>query len=175
MERGSRADSRLLIRVAGVDDAENLFQVQRASALAAFGHIFPPNLYPFPDEAERTRWNEYLRSNGRTVLIAEFGSRPPVGVVVLSDNVIERLFVHPDHWGEGVGTRLHDEAVARFRRQGFSVCKLWVLEKNHQARRFYENRGWRIDGRKRESPFPPNPIAIGYTLTLIELSNVDVG
>jgi GNAT superfamily N-acetyltransferase len=44
----------------------------------------------------------------------------------------------PDAAGQGLGTRLLDEAG--------DVTALWVLEENHVGRRFYERRGWQPDG-----------------------------
>ena len=41
--------------------------------------------------------------------------------------------------------------------------RLWVLEENHRARRFYEKRGWRLNGETRVVPYPPNPLDVGYT------------
>jgi putative hydrolase of the HAD superfamily len=153
------------IRTAGPDDAEALFQLQRSSALAAFQHIFPSAEYPFPDEAERERWTSYVSEPAATVLVAEFaGAR--VGVVVLEGDEIVRLFVVPERWGAGIGTLLHDSAIKLARAEGRSHSRLWVLKENHMARSFYKRRGWKLDGRSRVSRFPPNPIAVGYTLLL---------
>jgi hypothetical protein len=41
-----------------------------------------------------------------------------------------------------------------------------VLEQNARARRFYERRGWRLNGDARVAPFPPYPIDVGYTIEL---------
>ena len=41
-------------------------------------------------------------------------------------------------------------------------AKLWTLEENWNGRRFYENRGWTLNGETRVVPFPPNPIDVGY-------------
>jgi hypothetical protein len=41
-----------------------------------------------------------------------------------------------------------------------------VLEQNARARRFYERRGWVLDGTERVVPFPPHPLDVGYTLSL---------
>ncbi|MEW5987176.1 MAG: GNAT family N-acetyltransferase [Chloroflexota bacterium] len=155
--------SDLIIRLASPEEAEDLFAVQRASALAAFHHIFPPDQFPFPDEAERKRWREYLQSGASEVLVAEREGQI-LGIVVLTGDVIERLFVHPDYWRQGVGSRLHDEAIQRFLDRGLDSCRLFVLEENRNARRFYERRGWEIDGRRMESMFPPHPVGIGYTV-----------
>lgn len=86
------------------------------------------------------------------------------GVAVVDDTTLERLFVAPDQWGNGVGTLLHDEVVDLLRERGRTQCELWVLEENRQARNFYEKRGWKLDGRTRQARFPPFPPAMGYTL-----------
>ena len=72
----------------------------------------------------------------------------------------------PDFWGAGVARALHDRAVARLRELGHERARLWVLEQNQGARRFYERRGWRPDGSTRVVPYPPNPLDVGYTLEL---------
>ena len=77
---------------------------------------------------------------------------------------LERLYTHPNAWGRGVGSRLHDEAVELIRGLGSSRCSLWVLEANERARSFYETRGWRLNGDTRVVPYPPNPVDVGYSL-----------
>ncbi len=72
----------------------------------------------------------------------------------------------PDAQGTGVGSVLHDEALAANRALGAELCRLWVLDENQAARRFYERRGWYADGRTRRTPFPPQPLTLGYTLEL---------
>jgi GNAT superfamily N-acetyltransferase len=55
------------------------------------------------------------------------------------------IYVDPDRWGGGVGRRLID--VARAGLSGtFEQMRLWVLEENHRARRFYERAGMTPDG-----------------------------
>jgi hypothetical protein len=41
-------------------------------------------------------------------------------------------------------------------------AKLWTLEENWEARRFYERRGWTLNRETRVVPFPPNPIDVQY-------------
>jgi hypothetical protein len=38
-----------------------------------------------------------------------------------------------------------------------------VLEENRRARRFYEKRGWRMNGETRVVEYPPHPIDVGYS------------
>ena len=59
-----------------------------------------------------------------------------------------------------------EDGVADFRELGSASCRLWVLEDNSRARRFYERRGWRENGDTRVVEFPPNPLDLGYSLDL---------
>jgi GNAT superfamily N-acetyltransferase len=87
--------------------------VQREASLAAFAHIFPPERYPFPDAAIRRSWDEVLASPDAVVLLAEDADGPAGVVSYFPDRgLLERLFVAPRRWGTGVGSDLHDRAVA---------------------------------------------------------------
>lgn len=154
----------LTIRVAGGDDVEALLAIQRAGSLVAFAEIFPPERYPFPDDAVRKRWREAVSDADRRVLIAE-RDQQPVGMVAFGPGRLDALYVLPAEWRGGIGSRLHDEAVDELRTVS-TEARLWVLERNVVARRFYERRGWRLDGRERVVPFPPHPLDVGYTLPL---------
>jgi hypothetical protein len=56
--------------------------MQRAAALAGFAHIFPPDKYPFPDEAEHLRWMEIFQSPNVVILVAEREGQPGGGAVI---------------------------------------------------------------------------------------------
>ena len=148
-----------MIREAGPGDEELLLEVQRAASLAALAHVFPPDRYPFPDEAIRERWRDQVRRRDATTLLAEVDGQP-AGLVSFSPGWLESLFVVPQHWGTGLAARLHDEAVAALERP----CHLWVLEANPRARTFYDRRGWLADGERRPANFPPWPPELRYTL-----------
>ncbi len=145
-----------MIRRSGRDEAETHFAVQRAACVDAFPHIFPPELYPFPDDEIRERW----RNATGTVLVAERESRV-VGVALVDAGWLHGFYVVPEYWGTGVADELHDEALAVS-----SDCpelRLWVLEGNRRARRFYEKHGWQENGAKRIVEYPPNPVDVGYS------------
>jgi GNAT superfamily N-acetyltransferase len=98
------------VRSARPDEAETLFELQRSSALAGFAHIFDPIDHPFPDEAERSRWASYVTTSTATVLVAEYEA-DPVGVAVVEGDELVRLFVAPQRWGMGIGSRLHEAVI----------------------------------------------------------------
>ena len=149
------------------DEAELLFELYRRTALVAYAHVFPPERYPFPDEAVRASWRDVVAKHGREheVAVAE-DEGAVVGAVVAAPGTLEHLFVVPERWGTGVADALHDAALAVSREAGAEVCRLEVLEENRRARRFYERHGWRLDGRRRPGEFPPHPAVVGYSLPL---------
>lgn len=155
---------RLSIRPATPEDAGTLYTIHRESVLRAYVHIFPPDRYPFPDREMRAHWVESLAEEDRDVLIAE-RSGSPIGFVMVSPGWLKHLFVRPAEWGRGTGGVLHDEAVELLRGHG-ELARLWVLEENERARRFYEARGWRRDGERRRADYPPYPPVLRYALRL---------
>ncbi len=139
-------------------DFRLLAEIQEAASLAGLAHIFPPDEYPFPRAEVLARWRDY---DGE-VFVDEEG----LGFAATGEEWLNGLYVRPEAWGSGVAGRLHDRAVAALRAAGVTTARLWVLEHNERARRFYERRGWYLDGTVREVPFPPNPIDVGYSLEL---------
>jgi len=158
-------DDKIKIRRGVAADAEALTELQRSTCLVAYGHIFPPELYPFPIEATKEHWRQTLTAHEETVLVAG-RKNVPAGVIAYRSDYVHSLFVAPDEWGKGIGGLLHDAAVRELASGGIGRCNLWVMEENHRARRFYEARGWVPDGRTDTSRFPPHPRLLAYQLVL---------
>jgi len=57
------------------------------------------------------------------------------------------LYLDPEVWRRGIGTRLHSAALDRLRSCGFTHAGLWVLDTNERALRFYDRAGWTDTGR----------------------------
>ena len=135
-----------------------LAEIQEAASLAGLAHVYPPERYPFPREAVLARWAGH---EGEIFLDPE-----ERGFAATRDGWLDGLYVRPEWWGTGVAGELHDRAVAALRAGGVETARLWVLEANGRARRFYERRGWYLDGDTRVVPFPPHPLDVGYSLDL---------
>ena len=58
------------------------------------------------------------------------------------------IYIDPDRQGRGTGKLLFTAAVDALTSAGFRVMRLWVLEENHPARRFYEHLGMAPDGER---------------------------
>jgi putative acetyltransferase len=154
-----------VIRPARTDDVESLLAIQRAACVKAFAHIYPPELYPFPDDDIRGMWRDALEDADVEAYVADVDGEP-VGSVSIRDAFLSTLYVVPEHWRGGVGTALHDLALERLSARGNDEAKLWTLEENWTGRSFYEHRGWSLNGETRVVPFPPNPIDVGYSKPL---------
>jgi RimJ/RimL family protein N-acetyltransferase len=138
-------------------DAETHWRVQRDACLPALAHVFPPDEYPFPDAEVLARWRGFTG----LVLAAERDGTV-VGIAGVEDCWLHGFYVRPEWWGTGVADELHAAALDAM--PDCAKLQLWVLEENHRARRFYEKRGWRLNGETRVVPYPPSPLDVGYSL-----------
>jgi GNAT superfamily N-acetyltransferase len=157
---GSGLDGTVQLRAGSGTDAEACLAVQRRSTIKGYAQIFPQDQYPFPDDVVRAEWVARLASPAQVVLAVVDGE--VVGTVSARPPRLEALFVVPEHWGGAVASRLHDEALWLITAAGCESAQLDVMVDNARARRFYERRGWVLDGRRMELPFPPYPMLVGY-------------
>jgi GNAT superfamily N-acetyltransferase len=153
------------LRPAITDDLETLLAIQRESAVDAFAHVYPPERYPFPNDAIREVWAEALADPEVEVYVAE-DDGIPVGAVSVGKGYLGTLYVLPVYQGRGVGSALHDLALERLGALGFREARLWTLEGNASGRRFYEKRGWTLTGETRVVPYPPSPVDVQYVKPL---------
>jgi GNAT superfamily N-acetyltransferase len=149
-------------RRAGLDDLDILLAIQKAAAVAGFANVFPQELYPFPEGEIRETLRVQLADPANAALLDD----EERGFAVVGEGWLHRLYVRPAEWGSGVAGVLHDDALAVLREDGSTAVSLWVLADNARARRFYERRGWRLNGDERTVPFPPFPLDVGYALDL---------
>jgi ribosomal protein S18 acetylase RimI-like enzyme len=142
------------IRDATIADAAGIATVRVRGWQAAYRGLLPDDgLDRLSIERDTGIWRSRL------------ASPPPDGVMVVADvgeivgfcaggpdrdddslGEIYALYVHPDRWHGGIGTRLLDAASGRLAAAGFTELVLWVLATNTPARRFYASRGWVHDG-----------------------------
>lgn len=113
----------------------------------AYSHVFPEEFLAHLDLDRREQWFAARISVGEGLIVAEAGSEP-AGFCFFGDSSDEgwgevfAIYVHPDHWGEGHGRRLLVAAERGLAERSHRRALLWVLDKNHQARDFYERQGW---------------------------------
>ena len=147
----------MTIRRAVSGDAETVGRIHVESWNVAYRGIMPDDVIARTDLAYRTTfWADRIADQAWPVfLIEEEGSAVAFCQMIPSRDAdddptrvghITSLHVLPHLRGHGYGRTLIDHVCAEFRRRGFAEVTLWVLEENRDARRFYEKRGFHLDG-----------------------------
>jgi ribosomal protein S18 acetylase RimI-like enzyme len=121
------------IRRAARNDASEIAEVCLRSRAASIPAIPPP----VHSDDEVRAWFSDVVVPTKEVWVAEIDGTL-VALLVLEDDWIDQLYVHPDHTRMGLGERLVDLAKQRRPRR----LQLWTFQANHGARRFYERHGF---------------------------------
>lgn len=153
--------ARVMIRPARSDDAPGLTAVKVASWSDAYDQIFPSEFLSSLDYPSQY-WDRHLE--GLVVAVDDDQIIGYCSHAAADDEgwgEIRAIYVHPRHQGQGHGSRLLARGISGLRERGLSRALLWVIDRNLQARGFYEARGFSIG-----SPFRIEDIG-GTQVTLI--------
>jgi len=146
-----------MIRNATVYDAQQIARVHIDSWRRAYRGMILDSVLDELDVADRAeRWVSILTSSDWPCFVAESKSGV-VGFVHISScrdddlnpsefGEITALYISPDNWRMGVGSKLLHSSLERLKELEFSKTSLWVLEENKQGRLFYEKHGFVADG-----------------------------
>src|ERR1700709_307410 len=93
-----------MLREATLDDLTALRDLEREANLAALGHVFPPDRYPFPDDDVLARWALVLAEPGVRVLVRDAEDGIDL-FAAYDDRSLRHLAVRPARWGEGLASR----------------------------------------------------------------------
>ena len=139
-----------MFRHATVLDAVALRDLERAANLVALAHVFPPQSHPYPDQVVLDRWQDVLAEPTTTTLVGE-DAQGLTAFAAFDEVTLLHLAVRPDLWGSGLAATLMSAVPS---------VRLWCLEENHRALRFYERLGWRPTGTEKAETFPPFPVLV---------------
>lgn len=159
----------LVFRRASTPDAEALLALERDASLAALGHVFPADRFPYPEADVLARWHLVLADPDTVVEVVDVaGGSGGLLCAVAHDaqGTVRQLAVSPGRWGEGLGSAALRHAEAALAAAGHRVLRLWVLSDNRRARSLYERHGWRATGDTQPAPWPPYPTEVGYARRL---------
>lgn len=137
----------LAIRPARPDDVPAIRPVTRASWRAAYDDL-PP------EDELRSRWERWYDSEALEQQISH-----PDGIFLVTERdgrlvgiahavpgwdppELARLYVDPDVWGEGIGSRLLEETLEAVSEEGIPRIVLRVHRGNDRAVAFYRARGF---------------------------------
>jgi ribosomal protein S18 acetylase RimI-like enzyme len=147
------------LRHATERDAPAIAEVHVRSWQQAYRGQLPQSFLDSLSVADRAdSWRRWLASTpaaDRPFWVAEV-ARAVVGFVTTGPSRDEdappgtsevyAIYVAPECWEKGIGSRLLEHAVHDLRRHGYAAATLWCLGTNAQARGFYERARWRTDG-----------------------------
>ena len=153
------------IRRAQPDDAAAIARLHVRAWQHAYPGLVPQHYLDSLDATERAGlWSQILTATAwprRGVFVATgpgpaghdsvlgFSAMAPSGDEDADPAVvgeIQTVYVDPTVWGTGTGSLLLARALDELRAAGFGTATLWTLDTNERARRFYERRGWVLDG-----------------------------
>ncbi|MDT0407520.1 MULTISPECIES: GNAT family N-acetyltransferase [Streptomyces] len=139
----------IMLRRAGESDARGAAEVWLRSFAAAL-----PGVRRAHSDDEVREWFTYVVVPGMETWVAETDGGDLVGVLALSDDELEQLYLSPEARGQGLGERF--VALAKERRP--AGLDLWTFQVNTPARRFYERHGFVVaeetDGARNEEKEP---------------------
>ncbi len=172
----------MLIRPAKTADAANIARVHIAAWQSAYAGLFPDDfLMSLSLESREAQWVWTLTGSTNKTAVAErdgkivgFVSYGPAHDDDCDPELVAEIiaiYVDPDSWGNQIGTMLYEFAADDLSGQSFVVVTLWVLEANARARRFYERRGFELDGKTSTNSLGPPLQVVGYRRELLAESS----
>jgi RimJ/RimL family protein N-acetyltransferase len=154
--------SSLIVREATVDDAEPVALIQVRAWQAAYAGIVPDDILAGLDTVERAlQRRAHLADPNRVTthlvavrdaVIVGYADIGPYGLFRNPERQdpdvgeVYAIYVDPGHWGTGAGWALMRAGLAHLTAHRPRPVRVWVLDANERARRFYERCGFIPDG-----------------------------
>ena len=157
----------MVVRPAGPGDADVLAEVAAATfALACPPHVTQQSIDTFiADVLSRESFERYLDDRARDLFVSVAGERVTGYAMVVHGEPadpgvqaaltlrptaeLSKIYVLPDHHGEGTSRLLMAAAIEVARARGAAGVWLGVNQENERAQRFYAKSGFERVGTKR--------------------------
>ena len=161
MTRLAAGSGRWTLRPMVAADLPELVDVQERGAVLGLADVFPQAQYPFPRDDVSRRWAQELADPAIDAYVVSGPGGEILGFAARRGDEVLHVGTAPETWGSGLAGWLHEALVATFPPE-VRRLRLWVLEGNGRARRYYEKLGWTSSGAISRSPFPPYPTMLEY-------------
>lgn len=151
---------KIRIRKATAADSRGIAKVHVDSWRSSYADVVPPEVLSGLSYSDRQKmWDGALSSptGGRHCYVAETSDKRIVGFACggpVSDGwetyegEIYSIYLLEEYQRGGLGRQLLLSTARRMKDDGIESMLLWVFEKNHGARRFYESLGGELIGSK---------------------------
>ena len=167
--------SSLLVRDAIPSDADAVARVHVRTWQTAYRGLMPDAYLDSLRADERARRYTFgLRDPASPQTLVAIDSGELVGFATVRTLPEEpgvgelcALHVDPTHWNRRIGLALTEAARARLSEHGSRRARLWLLEGNTRAERFYRLDRWQPDGTRRsEVVWGASVVELGFTRAL---------
>ncbi|WP_290818935.1 GNAT family N-acetyltransferase [Halovivax sp.] len=138
------------LRPATADDREAIREIARAAWHDTYDQLDPETIDETVDAwYDDETFREAIDEPGTAVIVAERDGELAGfthGVVYEDEGDVLRMYVHPDHQREGIGTALHERLRSAL--EDFSMNRMRAIDfaSNEGGRRFYEELGFEQTG-----------------------------
>jgi ribosomal protein S18 acetylase RimI-like enzyme len=172
----------MIVDKPSLSDAREIAEVHVASWRVAFSGIMPEDvLVNLSIDQRELDWKERLLRPGRTTFVARI-DKSIVGWIGVGRyrgessetncGEVYGIYVSPDYFGRGVGSKLWKFGISHLVNQSFRKLAVWVLRDNHRARLFYDSKGFRLDGSERlYKAYGMSLEEVRYSMEIKELAN----
>jgi L-amino acid N-acyltransferase YncA len=169
------------IRDAKLEDASGIAKIHVETWQCAYkGQIPDSYLQSLSVEKRTERWKDILsnpKDNSHTLVAVEDGQ--VLGFCSVSHcrdedmpsevGELWAIYVDANKMGKGVGTALMGKGIEYLIEQGYKKATLWVLTSNEKTRKWYESKGWKVEGKTKTEK--SRGFDIEETRYIIELEN----
>ena len=135
------------IRLAVPADASDMAEVHIRSWEVAYKDIIPEEYIREKNAGRHELYKRVITRGNTNTYVIQHGKKT-VGVMRVAppqdedagDNVYELhcIYLHPDYFRQGIGTKAMEYALSIARRLGKKTMIVWVLDENINSIRFYE-------------------------------------
>lgn len=133
-----------MIRLATLNDASRIAEILVFTKRMNYRRIFQDDKVSFGEIQVYPLAKEYIENPDKLKHIWVYDDIFVKGMIHIDDDTIAELYVDSFFENQGIGGKL-----IQFATEQMNCRRLWVLEKNTDARRFYEKHGFMLTGEKR--------------------------
>lgn len=155
---------KVLIRPAELNDAPAIAKVHVETWQSAYKGQIPDSYLNSLSIEERTKgWEKQLENlkKGVYALVIEVDGEV-VGWCTAGTSrdedaskeigELHGIYIRPEYSNKGLGSKLMGYALNVLRKEGYKKATLWVLDTNEKTRKWYEHKGWKVEGKTKSEP-----------------------
>jgi len=132
----------LIIRYAGSEEAEKLWNIRNRAIRHGCQNVYPDNvLLAWTPEEMPASYRQVIEENPFFVIDSDDGEPVATGYLSLSDNSVEAIFTLPEYNGKGFAKQILNAIKQEARSRKIAIL---TLSSTPNSRYFYEKQGFKF-------------------------------